>query len=389
MLRSIGLDLANWEVRRRLFFYPEEPLEEGVSELRHSWKWLSGLPDEQLTPMWDKNGAHFYVGEVAMLENGKLVIPLRWFLRAGAMQMVYYDVHVTNNGLHVDETERRKGPASPLSRNLPDLLKSGIQTRLTGNRSKTWNKHWCFYFCAAGLPLACMNQEYFVHFVSTSQHAGPVEQVAAITSEIRLTEGERSVRDTGYVCNEALEGGGSRECLIIPGIFVETGDGPWQSELSSHSGDSKPCRFCEMGGNVKERSSDDGFLAIMEPSRNYSAKNISQQTGEPRTPADSVRRIQADLKLATYPRKGAEIEKNQQKTGTMDTLAQTVITELVEKGKEMFNEKGPSGARVHSNASIHATLEARLDERLEEGSFINSLLSDDRTSFSKSSTIVC
>ncbi len=56
---------------------------------------------------------------------------------------------------------------------------------MSGNRSKAWNKHWCFHYCAAGLLLAYMNQEYFVHFVSTSQHAGPVEQVAAITSELR------------------------------------------------------------------------------------------------------------------------------------------------------------------------------------------------------------
>ena len=74
----------------------------------------------------------------------------------------------------------------------------------------------------------------------------------------------RATRATGYPCYEALEGGGFRECLVIPGIFVETGDGPWQSELSSHSGDSKPCRFCEMGSTVKERSSDSGFLSIMQ-----------------------------------------------------------------------------------------------------------------------------
>ena len=56
---------------------------------------------------------------------------------------------------------------------------------VSGNHSKTWNKHWCFYFCGAGLPLSCLNQEYFVHFVSTSQYAGPVEQAAAITAELR------------------------------------------------------------------------------------------------------------------------------------------------------------------------------------------------------------
>ncbi len=73
----------------------------------------------------------------------------------------------------------------------------------------------------------------------------------------------RTVQDTGLLCPDALADGGFGECLTIPSLFVETGEGPWQSELSSHAGDSKPCRFCDMGGSVKERSSDAGFLAIM------------------------------------------------------------------------------------------------------------------------------
>ncbi|KAI0816958.1 hypothetical protein BC628DRAFT_1304362, partial [Trametes gibbosa] len=177
---------------------------------------------------------------------------------------------------------------------------------VSGNRSKVWNKHWCFYFCAAGLPLACLNQEYFVHFVSTSQHAGPVEQVAAITAALRY---------------DFASGDGFGECLTIPSLFVETGDGPWQSELSSHSGDSKPCRFCDVGGTVKERSSDTGFLAIMQ---------------------------------------GAAIERNQRESGVVDTLAQTVIEELVQKGKALYDEKDPAGKRVLSNAEIEHKLEFKV-----------------------------
>ncbi len=84
--------MANWEVRKHLFFYPEEPLDGSVSELRHSWKWMTGLPDDQLTPMWEKDGVHFYVREVARLESGEFVIPLHWYLRGGVMHMFYYSV---------------------------------------------------------------------------------------------------------------------------------------------------------------------------------------------------------------------------------------------------------------------------------------------------------
>ncbi|KAI0667569.1 hypothetical protein C8Q78DRAFT_1031661 [Trametes maxima] len=150
---------------------------------------------------------------------------------------------------------------------------------------------------------------------------------------------------------------------MLPNLFVGTGDGPWQSECSSHSGDSKPCRFCDVGGSVKERSSDDGFLAIMS-------------LGVQRTPQGTITQIQKDLNLATKPRKGAEIERSQQRSGTVDSLAQTVIEELVQKGKALFEEKNSVGKRVNSNADIEQTLLALKTKRLEDGSFLNSLLND-------------
>ncbi|KAI0643316.1 hypothetical protein C8Q79DRAFT_915567 [Trametes meyenii] len=399
ILQSIRLDMANPEVRNKLVFYPEEPVD-GLSELRHSWKWFLGLPDNRLTPMWAARGVHFYVGEAACLESGEVVVPLRWYICRGEMYMFYFSTRRPASDLQYNLPEmlkhrpdiRFKGAFSsrPLLTDTPTPLELGhpLQANewrsrangrpcyvyfillggddVSGNRSKTWNKHWCFYFCAAGLPLACMNQEYFVHFVSTSQHAGPVEQVAVITGELR------SVAKTGLVCIDVAgcESGNSvgSECLIIPDLFVKTGDGPWQSEMCSHSGDSKPCRFCNVGGTVQERSSDDGFLAIMKP-------------GEQRTPLETIKTIEKDLALAVIPRKGTELEKNQQKTGIIDSLAQTVINELVEHGKAMFDKKDDMGRRVHSNAEIMATLETLKAERLAAGAFINSLLTEDTLSF--------
>lgn len=82
----------------------------------------------------------------------------------------------------------------------------------------------------------------------------------------------RSVKESGLICHDSGLSEDSDadpqscKCLILPDLFVGTGDGPWQSELSSHSGDAHPCRFCTMGGNTKERPSDEGFMAIMEVS---------------------------------------------------------------------------------------------------------------------------
>lgn len=223
-----------------------------------------------------------------------------------------------------------------------------------------------------------------------------MEQVASITDELQYVyylsvpnvDHElfryRSVQETGLLCPDALAEGGFGECLTIPSLFVETGDGPWQSELSSHAGDSKPCRFCDMGGSVKERSSDTGFLAIMrvrvslfqETRRNQS--DCFLQPGVQRTPHNTINHIQADLALATKPRKGAEIERNQQGSGVIDSLARTVIEELVQQGKALFEEKNTAGKRMHTNAEIEHVLVALRKERLggDVRIFMNPLLVD-------------
>ncbi|KAI0702836.1 hypothetical protein C8T65DRAFT_810964 [Cerioporus squamosus] len=398
ILQSARLDMSNLMVRRRLSFYPER-CSHGTSELRHCVKWLYTLPDCKLTPMWEATpGKHFYVGELARERDGSYVLPLRWFLWDGVMHMVYYPVLMTEGGLEVDPTSRLERSAEGLSLTLPVILRDepelrvAAETRATfnpmalnpwriradgrpcfkyfilfggddvsGNRSKSWNKHNCYYYCAVGLPLECLNQEYFVHFISSSQYAGPLEQVAAISEQLR------SVKDTGIVCYDALaveQDRAQTECLLLLDLFVGTGDGPWQSELSSHSGDCCPCRFCSMGGNIKERSSDEGFLAIM-------------QAGLPRRPGTTSAQIRKDLETSTHPRQGTALGNTQQATGTVDALAQTVIEALVERGKNMFDEKTANGVRVHTNAQIHSSLQEEQARMLARGDFINSLLNDE------------
>lgn len=74
--------MANPKVRPHLSFYPEDT---GVkrSEARQSDRWLHEVADDELTPMAriGVSGRYqdFYVHEPAMLRDGTVCVPVRWF----------------------------------------------------------------------------------------------------------------------------------------------------------------------------------------------------------------------------------------------------------------------------------------------------------------------
>ncbi|KDQ14913.1 hypothetical protein BOTBODRAFT_145446 [Botryobasidium botryosum FD-172 SS1] len=401
---SISLNMSNPPTRKHLCFYPE--MSDGpICELRHGSKWLDSWPDSALTPMIDYNNQHYYVNEMVQLKDSRYFIPLRWFTHKGEMRMIGYNVVPSSAGLRPDESARVMQDASMLWRNLPALESlselpafssealSALQHNswrakangrkclifpiilagddVSGNVSKAWNKHNSFYMSPAGLPVKFINQEFFIRFVSTSQHAGPLEQVAAITEQFKNScMYNREVEDTGFPVHDCLD---EDEALMIPRLYAATGDNPWLAELCSHPGMTVgcPCRFCEAGGLVADKISIAGFRLLL-------------QVGTPRDPCETRRKILSQLTLATVPQKGTQLEADQKASGVQDNLARVLIDKIVKHGKELRGKK-TTGGQAKTKKAIQEELIALKKKLLEgngEDAFINALLSFTRKLFS-------
>lgn len=76
---TVSQDYANPRTRPFVEIYPIRT--DKISESLHSRRLVHDMDPALHTPMWASGQTHWFIGELAMLKSGKLVIPHAWYRR--------------------------------------------------------------------------------------------------------------------------------------------------------------------------------------------------------------------------------------------------------------------------------------------------------------------
>ncbi|KAF8133544.1 hypothetical protein K438DRAFT_1641291 [Mycena galopus ATCC 62051] len=204
---------------------------------------------------------------------------------------------------------------------------------VSGNRSKSWNKHWNAYMTNRALPRQLLQHEFYVHFISTSQHASIPEQFKEFQKLIKETEVDPirmpdKTSSTGHSCYRII-------------VNADPSDNPMQAEICSCMGAAAnyPCRKCKGGGNQQDKATDEGYHAM------FSAKlNFGFKSGEPRSKEDILGTVEHQIELACEGNE-TDLKKTYKASGIKDKYTEYWISDILSQFKKAV-ERGEKKADV-------------------------------------------
>ncbi|KAJ7652787.1 hypothetical protein DFH06DRAFT_1134240 [Mycena polygramma] len=374
----VAQDWANPTTRKLIHVYPEIPKDGIIREIWHAQKWCAHMDLDILSPMYDAGNCHYYVNEVLRLKNGLFVIPIRWIMFEDKVHADVFSITFNDDAeATVLDHETSLVCSDEFQNNYFDLehigkvpkwadvsIKSGYPDRMpnpkrimaggdplycsfvdyfgddvSGNRTKSWNKHWNAYMTHRNLPRQLLHQEFHVHFISTSPNA-------SITEQFNEFKGRLEATHTEPMKVEDETGATTRFC-----IHCNSGpsDNPMQSEITGHIGGkgNHYCRKCKAGGTQKYKTTDEGYHTLFEP-------------GVPRTKEGILSELEKQVKLACSG-VAQHVKNAQTDTGVKDMYTQYWIDQLIGRFKEMKKDD-PSRSDADITAELVAWTEAAKDQ---------------------------
>ncbi|KAJ7501284.1 hypothetical protein B0H11DRAFT_2373359 [Mycena galericulata] len=352
----IAQDWSNPATRKLIHVYPEIPEDGVIREIWHAKKWRKDMDLDVLSPMYDAGASHYYVNEISRLRNGKFIIPIRWIkfrdkeeaiiedkattlICADDLKDNYYDLEHSGE---IPKWGRNFEHRTLGSSSLASSIEAGYPAQMpnpkrkiaagrpmyssfvnyfsddvSGNRSKSWNKHWNVYMTHQNLPRKLLQQEFHVHFISTSPNASVSEQFQEFKAAVETTH------------TDPVEVQDELGCVACFSLYVNAAvsDNPMQSEVSCHIGGKGNCfcRKCQVCGTQKEKATNEGYHALF-------------QAGVPRTKEVILEELEKQVKLACSG-VAKHVKDSQTETGVKDVYTQFWIDQLISRFKEMRKDR--------------------------------------------------
>ncbi|KAJ7716174.1 hypothetical protein B0H14DRAFT_3098827 [Mycena olivaceomarginata] len=156
------------------------------------------------------------------------------------------------------------------------------------------------------------DQEFHVHFVSTSPHASMAEQFQEFKPPLNTHSNPVRVQDEN--------GQTTRFCIYCN---CTPSDNPMQSEICGHIGGkgNKFCRKCHVGGTQEEKTTPTGYHALLEP-------------GELRTKKHTLTELKKQVELACGG-VSKRVQELQTQTGVKDVYTQYWIQQILARAADM------------------------------------------------------
>ncbi|KAJ7823351.1 hypothetical protein B0H14DRAFT_2598002 [Mycena olivaceomarginata] len=352
---TIARDMANLLVAPHMHFYPEET-DGPISETYQAERWIDIHPPNShrcthgVAVILDRGNWHdWQMGDMSSPIPGSSETGGRWLLhrekRRQSKRKTWssIDLHDGEPFVWVDGTDIPAMP-NPMRKLVGDdeepLRGDGLgpgQMTSPGIGPSSINKH--MNMCAGNgcLPGRLLQQEYHVHYISTSPNASSAEQFSTFRDHVKSTE-KNPVK-----CFNAVTKRNSRFILRTPGL---TGDNPQQSDEASHMGGNTnfPCRKCGWGRTRKEKEGDTLY-------------HTCHLVGITRNAAEIRETLDKQLQHAMHGDAKA-VGDLQRDTGTKDKITQHWIEQLLARAKDLKAER-----RTRTPTEIAAELQKWFDDQ--------------------------
>ncbi|KAL1677158.1 hypothetical protein EV122DRAFT_214798 [Schizophyllum commune] len=347
----IAQEVANPRVRQHLHFLPEK-VHGRVSEAWQASRWLDELDPDFLTQNIRKRDdptQEFFIYEPALLRNGSVVMPVRWYienktiyakgwnmspdpLKRGWIVEEYSETVFSEHDLHLSLplfAERHGIYQMPSPRvivgeySLVQILISiagtrrrrdsplDIWTRTNSRAGNKWRERakgrpvrafplWTYCDDVSGNTSKKWNKHTSWLFTAAGLPRRLVHReynvhfmtTSNIVSPLEMAEGVvaqiEEAQKHGIWAYDAKE---HDYVLLIPSIFALLGDNPMQSELCCHSGMAANhfCRICWVEGTGMEDDEEGDTTEPQHPSHATSPSSSPGPAAPSRTPASGAR----------------------------------------------------------------------------------------------------